>query len=528
MIVSCPHCATDFALPDEALGKAGRKVRCGACSHVWLQTAEPAGPTLDSPVTMEPTHAVMIDAPGCLPPDLLEVDAPIGAGALDIPPIDLVAPDAGAEFSGAGEEALTPDAHVPGWDEAEEDPGQEPEAEPAAPDAPPATEPREDIAAKPSDAADAPAPEAPATAAQDGPVPDAWRAPGLAALAPLVAAIAADEARRSPARDINEAATPEPETPEAATPEAATPEVKAPEAVAIAEAPAPEIVAAAYVPAPEAALPAPEVPTPAAPEAVSPRAAEPEAALPRMDEPQDAAPVPVEIAAPELALLAATTLAAPSAAELAETVPMPPIEIPGPPGPPTIIVALRDERARESDGLDAIAPPPGPVIDDDLRPEESVAPEIAAARLKRHRRLRYGAVLGALALIAGGMAANEATQPDGATLLAAIRTGGAPTTDRGAADAGLGFANVNTHRTAIGGVPMLMVTGEVVNDSPRPRAVPLLRGALLLGERELHNWTFNAGTPRLDPGARASFETVLRNPATGATDVRVTFSAPGS
>ncbi len=238
--------------------------------------------------------------------------------------------------------------------------------------------------------------------------------------------------------------------------------------------------------------------------------------------------MPVEIAAPELALLAATTLAAPSAAELAETVPMPPIEIPGPPGPPTIIVALRDERARESDGLDAIAPPPGPVIDDDLRPEESVAPEIAAQRLKRHRRLRYGAVLGALALIAGGMAANEATRPDGATLLAAIRTGGAPTTDRGAADSGLGFANVNTHRTAIGGVPMLMVTGEVVNDSPQPRAVPLLRGALLVGERELHNWTFNAGTPRLDPGARASFETVLRNPATGATDVRVTFSAPGS
>ena len=56
----------------------------------------------------------------------------------------------------------------------------------------------------------------------------------------------------------------------------------------------------------------------------------------------------------------------------------------------------------------------------------------------------------------------------------------------------------------------------------------MLRGSLLYGEREIQFWTFNAAPPRLDPGQRASFETVLRNPATGATDVRVTFSVPGS
>ena len=265
----------------------------------------------------------------------------------------------------------------------------------------------------------------------------------------------------------------------------------------------------------------PEEAADAALEGAQPAAAAPESAMPEAGEPV-AAFVPVEIAAPELALLAATTFAPPAMREAApETAALPPIDIPGPPEPTAILVALRDDRAKEGESIDMIAP--APAIDDDLRPEEAVAPEIAAANLRRHRRLRYGAVFGALALIAGGLVANEATQSDGASLLAAIKTGGAPP-----AETGLGFANVSTHRTAVGGVPMLMVTGEVVNDSLRPRAVPILRGALLTGEREVQIWTFNAGMPRLDPGQRASFETVLRNPATGATDVRVTFSAPGS
>lgn len=91
VIVSCPRCATGFALADEALGNAGRKVRCGNCGHVWLQVAADA-PSLDSPVTMEPAQGVISDAPGCLPPDLLEIDAPVGAGALDVAPIDFVVP----------------------------------------------------------------------------------------------------------------------------------------------------------------------------------------------------------------------------------------------------------------------------------------------------------------------------------------------------------------------------------------------------------------------------------------------------
>ncbi len=478
MIVSCPRCATGFALNDAALGNSGRKVRCGSCGHVWLQLAQ-SGPSLDSPVTMEPALAVISDAPGCLPPDLLEVDEPIGAGALDVAPIDLVVPDAGAEFAGEGEEAMAlepSDAEI-----------MEPETAGAE---------AGETAAAP---AEAEAAGKPAVAEKGSAIPAAWRSPKLAALAPLVAAIAEDKARHGdlPAQDA---------APEAPTPPAPD-QSEPPQAsiVVVAEASIPETAA-------DAAL-----------EGAQPEATTPESATPEASE-TIAAFVPVEIAAPELALLAATTFTPTTMREAApETVALPPIDIPGPPEPPAILVALRDDRAKEGDGLDAIAPPPAPVIDDDLRPEETVAPEIAAANLRRHRRLRYGAAIGALALIMGGLVANEATQSDGTSLLAAIKTGGAPP-----AETGLGFANVSTQRTAVGGVPMLMVTGEVVNDSHRPRAVPILRGALLTGEREVQIWTFNAGMPRLDPGQRASFETVLRNPANGATDVRVTFSAPGS
>jgi predicted Zn finger-like uncharacterized protein len=39
MIVTCPACATRFEVDETALGTAGRRVRCGSCRHVWLQSA---------------------------------------------------------------------------------------------------------------------------------------------------------------------------------------------------------------------------------------------------------------------------------------------------------------------------------------------------------------------------------------------------------------------------------------------------------------------------------------------------------
>lgn len=39
MILSCPKCATQFLIDPSALGERGRTVRCGRCSHAWLQKA---------------------------------------------------------------------------------------------------------------------------------------------------------------------------------------------------------------------------------------------------------------------------------------------------------------------------------------------------------------------------------------------------------------------------------------------------------------------------------------------------------
>src|SRR5262245_60480364 len=45
MILTCPSCSARFLVPDTAIGKQGRRVRCGKCQHQWFcaPTAEAAG-----------------------------------------------------------------------------------------------------------------------------------------------------------------------------------------------------------------------------------------------------------------------------------------------------------------------------------------------------------------------------------------------------------------------------------------------------------------------------------------------------
>ncbi len=54
MIISCPACATRYAVPDSAIGVDGRTVRCAKCRHSWFQE----GPRLDTaPPAQTPSPA---------------------------------------------------------------------------------------------------------------------------------------------------------------------------------------------------------------------------------------------------------------------------------------------------------------------------------------------------------------------------------------------------------------------------------------------------------------------------------------
>ena len=63
MILTCPACATRFAVDTGALGATGRRVRCGACHHVWHQ----APPEIDEEATETAAPAGPIAAPAAEP-----------------------------------------------------------------------------------------------------------------------------------------------------------------------------------------------------------------------------------------------------------------------------------------------------------------------------------------------------------------------------------------------------------------------------------------------------------------------------
>ena len=80
MILTCPACATQYRLKDDAIPPEGRQVRCAACKHKWHEdgasavAAEPAPAPAEEgavghwPPSSEPTTTDLSDGTGIGPP----------------------------------------------------------------------------------------------------------------------------------------------------------------------------------------------------------------------------------------------------------------------------------------------------------------------------------------------------------------------------------------------------------------------------------------------------------------------------
>jgi len=89
---------------------------------------------------------------------------------------------------------------------------------------------------------------------------------------------------------------------------------------------------------------------------------------------------------------------------------------------------------------------------------------------------------------------------------------------------GLEFDQVTSERLVEGGVSVLVVEGEIVNQSKQAQSVPPIRVILLDdGGRQLQGETFSSKDASLGAGAKTTFTGRLVNPPNQARNFSITF-----
>lgn len=98
MKITCPNCATTYALPDSAIGSDGRDVRCARCATTWfVRLGEERGVDVDEAINaIDAAAAAVAPAPKDPPP--AEDETP------DDPGLDMAAAVAMDSFAGPGAE----------------------------------------------------------------------------------------------------------------------------------------------------------------------------------------------------------------------------------------------------------------------------------------------------------------------------------------------------------------------------------------------------------------------------------------
>ncbi|MEO0635499.1 MAG: MJ0042-type zinc finger domain-containing protein [Pseudomonadota bacterium] len=89
---------------------------------------------------------------------------------------------------------------------------------------------------------------------------------------------------------------------------------------------------------------------------------------------------------------------------------------------------------------------------------------------------------------------------------------------------GLEFTNIATSTDFENGVPVLMVSGTIVNVSADPVELPVVRLALRTSQgQEVYAWSYEPSVKRLSVGEQVDFTTRVASPPDGASDIQLRF-----